>query len=158
MSVWLEFRILGPNHARSTNVCVADRFASGTKVHTDDMPLPVIAPGHAKTKTGQLWVYVRDVRPSGSTEAPALIRIYAGSSRRTPATAPFRLQGRTPGRRVRRLSGTRHGRTNPGRRVPGTCRSKTARSACGTTLLDHPRSTHALASSIELRNAFLESL
>ncbi len=45
------------------------RYAlGGTKVHADDTPLPV---GQWGTKTGRLWVYVRDDRPSGSTEAPA---------------------------------------------------------------------------------------
>ncbi|KND54815.1 Indolepyruvate ferredoxin oxidoreductase, alpha and beta subunit [Candidatus Paraburkholderia kirkii] len=49
------------------------RYAlGGTKVHADDTPLPVLAPGNGKTKTGRLWVYVRDDWPSGSTEAPAV--------------------------------------------------------------------------------------
>ncbi|MGF6658904.1 transposase [Paraburkholderia atlantica] len=39
------------------------RYAlGGTKVHADDTPLPVLAPGNGKTKTGRLWVYVRDDR------------------------------------------------------------------------------------------------
>jgi len=42
------------------------------KLHADDMPVPVLAPGNGKTKTGRLWTYVRDDRPAGSTEAPAV--------------------------------------------------------------------------------------
>ena len=35
------------------------------KVHADDTPVPVLDPGRGKTKTGRLWVYVRDDRPAG---------------------------------------------------------------------------------------------
>jgi len=53
----------------------------GSKVHSDDTPLPVLAPGKGKTKTGRLWVYVRDDRPSGSTEAPAVWFAYTPDRR-----------------------------------------------------------------------------
>ncbi|MFA8373083.1 IS66 family transposase, partial [Burkholderia thailandensis] len=33
---------------------------AATKLHADDTPVPVLAPGNGKTKTGRLWVYVRD--------------------------------------------------------------------------------------------------
>jgi len=42
------------------------------KLHADDTPLPVLAPGLGKTKTARLWTYVRDDRPAGSTEPPAV--------------------------------------------------------------------------------------
>src|SRR5450755_3885908 len=35
------------------------------KLHADDTPVPVLAPGNGKTKTGRLWTYVRDDRPAG---------------------------------------------------------------------------------------------
>lgn len=41
------------------------------KVHSDDTPMPVLSPGHGQTKTGRMWVYVRDDRRSGSLAAPA---------------------------------------------------------------------------------------
>ncbi len=44
---------------------------AGSKVHADDTPVPVLSPGLGKTKTGRLWVYVRDDRPAGSKDAPA---------------------------------------------------------------------------------------
>jgi transposase len=44
---------------------------SADKLHADDTPVPVLAPGNGKTKTGRLWTYVRDDRPSGSNAAPA---------------------------------------------------------------------------------------
>src|SRR6267154_2184455 len=34
------------------------------KLHADDTPVPVLAPGNGKTKTGRLWTYVRDDRPA----------------------------------------------------------------------------------------------
>jgi len=48
------------------------RYAmSGSKLHADDTPIPVLAPGHKKTRTARLWVYVRDDRRSGALEPPA---------------------------------------------------------------------------------------
>lgn len=38
----------------------------GAKLHADDTPVKVLAPGNGKTKTGRLWVYVRDDRPAGN--------------------------------------------------------------------------------------------
>jgi transposase len=50
---------------------------SAEKVHADDIPVPVLAPGNGKTKTGRLWTYVRDDRPAGSAEAPAVWFAYS---------------------------------------------------------------------------------
>jgi transposase len=44
---------------------------ASAKVHADDTPVPVLDPGRGRTKTGRLWVYVRDDRPASSTEPPA---------------------------------------------------------------------------------------
>lgn len=71
---------------RSTMACWVDRgdqlldplvaalgryTLAAAKVHADDTPVPVLSPGLGKTKTGRLWVYVRDDRPAGSKDAPA---------------------------------------------------------------------------------------
>lgn len=45
---------------------------AGEKLHGDDTPLPVLAPGNGKTKTARLWVYVRDERPMAGVDAPAV--------------------------------------------------------------------------------------
>ena len=45
---------------------------AGTKLHADDTPIPVLAPGNGKTRTARLWTYVRDDRPSGDTAPPAV--------------------------------------------------------------------------------------
>jgi hypothetical protein len=42
------------------------------KIHADDTPLPVLAPGMGKTKTARLWTYVRDDRPAGLDMPPAV--------------------------------------------------------------------------------------
>jgi transposase len=47
------------------------------KLHADDTPVPVLAPGHGKTKTGRLWTYVRDDRPAGELAAPAVWFAYS---------------------------------------------------------------------------------
>ena len=47
------------------------------KLHGDDVPVPVLAPGNGKTKTGRLWTYVRDDRPAGSEQAPAVWFAYS---------------------------------------------------------------------------------
>ena len=48
-----------------------------TKLHGDDVPVPVLAPGNGKTKTGRLWTYVRDDRPAGSADPPAVWFAYS---------------------------------------------------------------------------------
>jgi transposase len=45
---------------------------AGAKLHADDTPIPVLAPGNGKTKTARLWTYVRDNRPSGDTTPAAV--------------------------------------------------------------------------------------
>jgi transposase len=56
---------------------VRDHVLSASKLHADDTPVPVLAPGNGKTKTGRLWTYVRDDRPSGDTTAPAVWFAYS---------------------------------------------------------------------------------
>lgn len=48
-----------------------------SKLHGDDIPVPVLAPGNGKTKTGRLWTYVRDDRSAGDTAAPAVWFAYS---------------------------------------------------------------------------------
>lgn len=47
------------------------------KLHADDTPVPVLAPGNGRTKTGRLWTYVRDDRPAGDEAAPAVWFAYS---------------------------------------------------------------------------------
>jgi len=50
---------------------------AASKLHADDTPVPVLAPGQGKTKTGRLWTYVRDDRPAGDTAVPAVWFAYS---------------------------------------------------------------------------------
>lgn len=54
---------------------------AGGKVHGDDTPLPVLAPGNGRTKTGRLQVYVRDDRSSASEEPAAVWFTYSPDRR-----------------------------------------------------------------------------
>jgi transposase len=65
------------------------------KLHADDTPVPVLAPGQGKTKTGRLWTYVRDDRPAGDTAAPAVWFAYS----------PDR-KGEHPERHLKKFRGT----------------------------------------------------
>jgi transposase len=50
---------------------------SARKIHADDTPVPVLAPGNGKTRTGRLWTYVRDERPAGENTASAVWFAYS---------------------------------------------------------------------------------
>ena len=49
----------------------------GDKLHADDTPVPVLAPGRGSTKQGRLWTYVRDDRSCGSALPPAVWFAYS---------------------------------------------------------------------------------
>ncbi len=68
---------------------------AASKLHADDTPVPVLAPGNGKTKTGRLWTYVRDDRPAGDTANPAVWFAYS----------PDR-KGEHPERHLREFRGT----------------------------------------------------
>jgi hypothetical protein len=59
---------------------LADRIGAhvmaGSVIHADDTPVPVLAPGRGKAKTGRLWVYLRDERSHGGLAAPAVLYRY----------------------------------------------------------------------------------
>ena len=50
---------------------------AGAKLHANDTPVPVLAPGNGKTKTGRLWTYVRDDRPAGEATPAAVWFAYS---------------------------------------------------------------------------------
>ena len=54
---------------------IAAHVMAGRVIHADDTPVDVLAPGTGKTKTGRLWVYLRDERNhAGSAPAAVLYR------------------------------------------------------------------------------------
>lgn len=50
---------------------------AGAVLHADDTPVPVLAPGTGKTRTGRLWAYLRDERPHRSRIPPAVLYRYS---------------------------------------------------------------------------------
>jgi transposase len=60
---------------------ISKHVFAGRKLHADDTPIPVLAPGNGKTKTGRLWTYVRDERPAGEQTAPAVWFAYSEDRR-----------------------------------------------------------------------------
>jgi transposase len=48
---------------------------AAARLHADDTPVPVLAKG--KTRTGRLWVYVRDDRPFAGRDPPAAMFFYS---------------------------------------------------------------------------------
>ena len=56
---------------------LAKHVLSAYVLHADDTPVPVLAPGTGKTKTGRLWTYVRDERPWVGGAWPAVLFRYS---------------------------------------------------------------------------------
>jgi transposase len=56
---------------------VRKHVLTASKLHADDTPIPVLAPGMGKTKTARLWTYVRDERPAGEQIPPAVWFAYS---------------------------------------------------------------------------------
>ena len=56
---------------------IGQHVRAGPVLHADDTPMKVLAPGHGKTKTGRLWVAVRDERPWSGSAPPAAFYRYS---------------------------------------------------------------------------------
>ena len=54
---------------------------SAERLHADDTPVPVLAPGAGRTRTGRLWTYVRDDRPFAGMAYPAALYRYTPDRR-----------------------------------------------------------------------------
>jgi hypothetical protein len=59
-------QLTGPGWSPSRLRPLADRIGehvvAGSVIHADDTPIPVLAPGNGKTKTGRLSVYLQSAR------------------------------------------------------------------------------------------------
>lgn len=49
---------------------IREKGLKATKIHADDTPVKVLAPGSGKTATGRLWAYVVDDPASGAATPP----------------------------------------------------------------------------------------
>ena len=68
----------GASHLLEPLVDALGRYVmAADKLHADDTPVPVLCPGRGTTKQGRLWTYVRDDRPAGSADAPAVFFQYS---------------------------------------------------------------------------------
>jgi transposase len=68
----------GASRVLTPLVDAVKRYVLSTgKLHGDDVPVPVLAPGTGKTSTGRLLTYVRDDLPAGSWAAPAVWFAYS---------------------------------------------------------------------------------
>ena len=56
---------------------VARHVMAGERVHGDDTVVPVLEPGLGRTRTARLWTYVRDDRPFGGPQPPAVLYCYS---------------------------------------------------------------------------------
>ena len=56
---------------------IGRHIRAGAVLHADDTTVPVLAPGQGKTRTGRLWVVLRDERPWGSDVPAAALYRYS---------------------------------------------------------------------------------
>jgi transposase len=63
---------------RPLHALIEAHVLSAERLHGDDTTVPILAKG--QTKTGRVWVYVRDDRPFGGTDPPAAL-FYASPDR-----------------------------------------------------------------------------
>jgi transposase len=76
-----EFLLAPLAQAIGRHVC------AGAVLHADDTTVPVLAPGQGRTRTGRLWVVLRDERPWGSHVPPAAFYRYSADRRGIHAEA-----------------------------------------------------------------------
>jgi len=74
-------------HLAPVAEAIARHVREGVAIHADDTPVPVQDPGRGKTKTGRLWVALRDERPWGSGIPPAVTYRYSPDRRGEQAEA-----------------------------------------------------------------------
>lgn len=91
-------------------------FASQT-LFADDTPIPVLDPGRGRTKTGRLWVYVRDEDPIH--RRPSTLQ--PGSPFRAASGPSGAVQGSGASRRVCRVRAAMRRRPDPAGGVLGAC-------------------------------------
>lgn len=101
-----------------------DHVMSGEKVHADDTPVPVLAPGNGKTKTGRLWTYVRDDRPAADETPPAVWFAYSEDRK-----------GEHPRQHLKNFTGALQADAYAGLHQSRSQASRTARSTWGASRL-----------------------
>ncbi len=132
---------------------VRDHVMSASKLHADDTPVPVLAPGNGKTKTGRLWTYVRDDRPSGDTTAPAVWFAFSPDRKgEHPQPAPQALPGGTPGRCLCRLPTSLRRWNDRRSRLLGARPAQVPRDPYRPSFADHHRGDRACRRTLRDRS------
>ena len=55
---------------------IREYICAANQIHGDDTPVKVLDPGKGETKTGRIWVYVKDGRPSNDSSPVAACYFY----------------------------------------------------------------------------------
>ena len=56
---------------------IREYICAANQIHGDDTPVKVLDPGKGETKTGRIWVYVKDGRPSNDSSPVAACYFYS---------------------------------------------------------------------------------
>ncbi|MFA7587049.1 MAG: IS66 family transposase [Novosphingobium sp.] len=66
---------------------ILERLRRSERLFADETTAPVLDPGRGRTKTGQLWAYVRDDRPWDGNDPPMVAYVYAADRKGERAEA-----------------------------------------------------------------------
>ena len=94
ISSWLDqgASLLEPIAAK-----IREYIFSASHIHGDDTPVKVLEPGSGKTKTGRIWVYVKDGRPRNDKSPIAACYYYSPG-----------CKGMRPEKHLKDFTGTLH--------------------------------------------------
>lgn len=111
------------------------------KLHGDDTPLPVLAPGTGKIKTARFWSYVRDNTSAGDKTAPAVWFAYSPDRKgEHPPTASEELSRHSAGGCLFRFPQALRERRHSGSSMHGAHSPQVLRVDGGSSLFHRNRS------------------
>ena len=127
---------------------------AASKIHADDTPVPVLAPGNGKTKTGRLWTYVRDDRPAGYSTAPAVWFAYSEDRKgEHPRRHLKDFKGALQADAYCGLPSSLRRRRHLRGRVLGSRQTQVPRHPCGSRIAHHHRSPRSHRSAVRNRGS-----
>jgi Transposase IS66 family len=104
------------------------------KLHADDVPVPVLAPGLGKTKTGRLWTYVRDDRPAGDATPPAVWFAYSPDRKGEHPKEHLKVPGDVAGGWLRGVRSDLRSRQHSRGGLLGACATEVLRHSSGAQI------------------------
>ena len=139
-------------HLRPVHERILAHLRLSTKLFADETTAPVLDPGRGRTKTGQLWAYARRQALGRIGPAGSRLCLCARPQGVAADRPPCRLQGRSPGRRLCRLSRARRkGRREP-RVLRVACETAVLRARRRRRLADRQRSAPAHRGALSKRS------